>query len=180
MNRAPELRIADQDLETLVREHLPSLRGYLASLGAHAEMVDDIAQDVFLAVIEQHEQYERDRPFRAWLFGIARNLVHQEYRKARTRCRLRAGLVQRLLLDQSEEDEAVLQITRSEAVQQLRRCLERLTERARAMLRFRFEQLLSGEEIAARLGLGHGTVRMGLMRARIALRTCVEGRGESP
>lgn len=163
------------DLDTLVREHLPALRGYLASFGAHVDLIDDIAQDVFLEVLRHRDRYDGARPFRSWLFGIARNLINQEFRRSANHARLRRGLATRVLHEHRDEepDEPLI---RFEAAGHVRRCLQALSERARELIVLRFREDLSGEEIARRTGLRSGTVRMGLLRARAALHRCLAQR----
>ncbi|MDA3962970.1 MAG: sigma-70 family RNA polymerase sigma factor [Planctomycetota bacterium] len=169
-----ELHIGGCSLRQLVDEHLAALRAYLASCGAHAELIDDLAQDVFLEVMRHHERYDPQRPFRAWLFGIARNLIHQEFRTSALRSRIRRDLVASLLLEQPPVVDPAEPLLRREASEQLRSCLQGLDERAQTLLRLRFSEQLSGEAIAAHTGIRHGTVRMALLRARSALRACLE------
>jgi RNA polymerase sigma factor (sigma-70 family) len=169
------------DLDSLVQEQLPALRGFLASLGAHTDLIDDLAQEVFVQVIEQRGNYDPSRPFRSWLFGVARNLLYQEYRKTRTHARVRQGLAAQVLFDHAEEDPAA-ELMKAETAERLEGCLGELSARGRELLVLRFGELLSGMEIGRRLGMGHGAVRMGLLRARSSLRHCLEHRlqGEAP
>ena len=56
----------------------------------------------------------------------------------------------------------------------LAQCLEKLTKRNRELVRIRYENGLSLEESAKKLGKPKGTVSMALYRIRTALWRCVE------
>jgi RNA polymerase sigma-70 factor (ECF subfamily) len=161
-------------IDGLVREHLPALRGYLASLGAHADLIDDLAQDVFLAVLRHPDRYDATRPIRGWIFGIARNLLRQEFRRDRVDARVRQGLAMRALASDDTPptgDEESLSSDR--ALGALKQCMETLGQRARQLVDLHYRERVPTHEIAAAVGMGDSAVRMGLLRAREALRGCV-------
>ncbi|MCB9729212.1 MAG: sigma-70 family RNA polymerase sigma factor [Deltaproteobacteria bacterium] len=55
----------------------------LRRLGARERDVEDLAHDVFVAAWRALERYDRDRPVRPWLFGIAFRVVSDYRRRAR-------------------------------------------------------------------------------------------------
>ena len=166
----------DEDMPgNLVREHLPSLRGYLASLGAHVDLIDDLAQDVFLEALSNFSRYDESRPFRSWLFGIARNLVHQEFRKSKLDSRIRRGPVAQFLLERRADVLAEEGPQDSSGMlDALRACLQKLGERSRHLISLRFVDRHKSEQIGTILNMKASAVRVALMRARTALRLCVE------
>ena len=164
-------------IEALVHEHLPALRGYMASLGAHADLIDDLAQDVFLAAFRDHARYDPSRPIRGWIFGIARNLVHQEFRRSRVDARVRQGLaMQAVLADDTPPDADEEALSTDQALGALRLCLDLLSRRARQLLDLHYRQQVPTHAIAVAVGMGDSSVRMTLLRARVALRRCVAQR----
>ena len=58
----------------LVREHGERLMAFLRA-SVPASSVDDIFQDTVLVAWRRLPDYDRTRPFGAWMRGIARNLV---------------------------------------------------------------------------------------------------------
>ena len=165
------------NFEDLVRENLAPLRGYIASLGAHGDLIDDLAQDVFVEAARHWKKYDPARPFRSWLFGIARNLVHQEFRKSSMRARLRKGLTTETLIHaELAETEKEAQLASSGAVEMLRQCVETLTDRMRRILELRFRLKKSTDSIAQILKMKGSAVRMALMRVRQALHECITTR----
>ena len=88
---APNLRLARPDappapdaadvFAILVREHGERLLAYLrASVPSSA--VDDLFQDTVLVAWRRLGDYDRTRPFGAWLRGIARNIVMDFWSRA--------------------------------------------------------------------------------------------------
>src|SRR5439155_25946490 len=57
----------------LVRTHYPAVRVYLGAQVHDHGALDDLAQDVFLRAFRGLPALRHQRPFRAWLIGIARN-----------------------------------------------------------------------------------------------------------
>jgi RNA polymerase sigma factor (sigma-70 family) len=55
----------------LVRLHQQPLRSFLRRLCRGTAEADDLAQDTFVFVWENIARHDPQRPFRAWLFGIA-------------------------------------------------------------------------------------------------------------
>jgi RNA polymerase sigma-70 factor (ECF subfamily) len=163
----------------LVYAHQGRVRAYLGGFIRRADVVDDLAQEVFLNAFRSLDSYKGESPFGIWLLGIARNkalmFVRDEVRRA-TR--------------ESSSVDAVLAPHRAEALEasgaDLRRrereilalqsCLESLPPGSADMIAERYFKARSVAEIAQGLGKREGTVRMSLLRVRQALRACVEQR----
>ncbi|HEY2485588.1 MAG TPA: RNA polymerase sigma factor [Candidatus Binataceae bacterium] len=59
----------------LLDEIGPSLTYFLRRRVGDAHEVDDVYQEVFMAIFEARHTYEPGRPFEPWLFAIARNIA---------------------------------------------------------------------------------------------------------
>ncbi|WP_419825166.1 sigma-70 family RNA polymerase sigma factor [Sphingomonas sp.] len=67
----------------LLRSLVPLLRGfYRRRLGDGAEL-EDLVQETLIAVHTRRASYDRDRPFTAWLFSIARYKMIDHLRRTR-------------------------------------------------------------------------------------------------
>ncbi len=66
------------------RHHAPLLRYLLRQMG-DPELAADLTQETLLEAFRHLDHLDRDRPFAAWLYGIARNHVRMEYRRRRLR-----------------------------------------------------------------------------------------------
>ncbi len=118
---------------------------------------EDLAQDVFMAVIRGSERYEPRALFRTYLYGIALNLLAAERRKHRQT----APLV--------SEPEATSAGTPDRDLW-LRQALKKLDRNDREILMLREYEQLSYAEIAELLRVPLNTVRSRLFRARVTLK----------
>lgn len=71
----------------LFERHGRSVRQYLRALTGRSDVADDLAQDVFVRVVQSAGGYEPRERERAWLFRIARNAAIDHRRRAAVRPR---------------------------------------------------------------------------------------------
>ena len=169
-----DIRALHDRFAVLVAEHQAWLRAYVRTLGVAAENVDDVAQEVFLVAYRRYSDYDPERPFAAWLKGIAKLLAANERRRHQRRGRvLEPALAEALAaideVDEPSDDIAI-------AVTHLHDCLNQLPDRSRELLRLRYEDELDATALGARLGRDSNAVRQALFRVRELVRRCVEGR----
>jgi RNA polymerase sigma factor (sigma-70 family) len=70
--------------EALLRALLPLLRAYFRGrLRGFADDVDDLVQETLMAIHHRRTSYDRDKPFSAWLFSIARYKSIDHFRRNR-------------------------------------------------------------------------------------------------
>jgi RNA polymerase sigma factor CnrH len=69
----------------LVERHGIALAQAARSFGIPETDVDDVVQDTFVAAWHALDDFDRDRPFRAWLFRIGLNKMRDLYRFRRVR-----------------------------------------------------------------------------------------------
>jgi len=161
----------------LVARYTPRTTSYCARVTGDRRAGEELAQDVLLAVWRTRQTYRPDRPFRVFLFTIARNRCRNHARSWRRRLRwlgIAAGpapleTVAAPSLDQVDE---LLAAERQHAV---RDALETLSERDREVVLLRFEQDLSFAEIAAITGRAEATARARVFYALKKLELVLEG-----
>jgi RNA polymerase sigma-70 factor (ECF subfamily) len=76
-------RSADAESLEAFQSQLDYVHRTLRRLGAPQSEVEDLAQDVFLALRRSWGQYDRNRPLRPYLFGVAFRIASAHYRKRR-------------------------------------------------------------------------------------------------
>lgn len=170
--------LTNDDFVKLVREHQSSLRAYIRSLGVEALWVDDIAQEALVIAYERRDHFDRELPFRNWVWGIARNCVLNDRRKTARRSRILNDNVTDILISTSsacDEPEEMLESDRSKLIA-LKQCLEQLPEKSRELLRQRYERNLKASDLAEALDMKSAAVRKSLERLRSSIRKCVETR----
>lgn len=155
------MRSDSQDVGSLYRQHGAEVLNYLARR-CPTDAAHDLLQETFLQVVRCGERLETITMPRAWLFGIARNVMARHYRDQRA-----AG--------------ASIYITHETApspdprLPRMREAIAVLPDDLRETLELRLDAELSYEEIARVLDIPIGTVRSRLhhavRRLRVALTT---------
>jgi RNA polymerase sigma-70 factor, ECF subfamily len=163
----------DKAVAELYERHVQAIYRYVIIRVNDHQVAEDITADVFLRVVEGLGKYEyRGAPFSAWLYRIARDRVVDYYRQ---QGRWQDGEIpDDLACSQPEPGDHVVQELEQ---QQLRECLEKLTEDQRMVVLLRFIESQSAGEIALRLGKTAGAVRALQHRALTALSHLFEGEG---
>ena len=150
----------------------PVLRAYLHAATRDVNETDELLQQVAQVLWEKFDQYDASRPFAAWAIGFARVQV--------MRWRQRQARARKLLSEQALEqvaDAALRLASEAEADARpamLEACLQRLQPRARSVVEMKYRGGLAIKQIAERLAMQVGAIEMTLVRARRALRDCIE------
>ncbi len=164
----------------LVRLHQARTRRYIAFYIARSDVVDDLAQDVFLCAYRKVSEYAGEPGFfHTWLLGIARlrvlDHVRTEARRSDRRLRSLQGLLDqaRVRWVESENDQVA---RRDRELEGLRRCMDLLPAESSDLVTQHYFGARALADIAARLAKKESAVRMALLRIRRMLRQCVERR----
>jgi RNA polymerase sigma-70 factor (ECF subfamily) len=120
---------------------------------------EELAQDVFAAVIEAAPRYQPLGRFRSYLFGIAYNVLMTDRRRRATATPF-----------DLDPDAAPAEGVDADRVLWVRTALARLDQIDREILMLREYEGLSYDEIAELQQVPLNTVRSRLFRARMALR----------
>jgi RNA polymerase sigma-70 factor (ECF subfamily) len=142
--------------------------GLLGRRGA----TDEVVQEVAYTCLRRIATFDTSRDFTAWALGVARLEVFTHRRR------------QILLpLGDFPDLEVALSDVQEIAANQddLRRkalltCQERLSEQHRRFIDLRYGENCSHDEMAERMGMRVGTIKVALSRIRGLLRQCVEHR----
>jgi RNA polymerase sigma-70 factor (ECF subfamily) len=122
---------------------------------------EDIAQDALLRAWRRRSTLRDETRRKEWLATIVRNEAFRQ------RARLRPDPVDTAEIFEAAEDEAVIAtVERAD----LHAALNRLDERDRQLVELRYQEDLTQEAIAKRLGIPEGTVKVRLHRVRDKLR----------
>ena len=179
-------RIADGDVESLsvlFRRRQQNVYRFALHLTGSAAVADDVTQDVFVTVIRDARKFEPGRALvRAWLCGIARNLVRRRLAVDRGAASIDADDGLEAALPAASPD-PLQDLTSSEAIEALRRAVLSLPIRYREVVVLCDLQELSYADAAAALACPLGTVRSRLNRGRALLTAKMLGeqqRNETP
>jgi RNA polymerase sigma-70 factor (ECF subfamily) len=154
---------------------LPSVSAYIRSFTHDFHDAQDILQDVSVAVVRKYADYDQNKPFVAWAIGIARNEL-LAYRR-------RKSIYRQFFDDESFEKIgeafAVAEEDMDPVLEALQKCMRQASGKGRGLLRLRYIEGLRYEDMAKRLSVSVGSVKVAMHRLRGALRDCVERRMNS-
>lgn len=150
------------DIEQLFRETKDDLSRYFQRRHSDPELTRDLVQDTFVELTKEKQKGRSPDSWRAYLFGIARNLSMSAWRRQK---RDRAYTLEDNHL--SVENETAGSDERIAMVQET---IASMPPLQREILDLRFTQDLSYSDIAEVLGIPVGTVRSRLHNAVIATR----------
>lgn len=142
--------------EELFARYKNAIYGYIRRRVDDPGRAEEIAQDVFVALVRHRNGYEVESTFRTYIYKIAMNRIASEYRAKKANEPLLA--------------EAPAAASDPSVVQQVREALAQLEPEQREIVTLREYQGLSYQEIAQVLDIPVGTVRSRLFRAKMALR----------
>jgi RNA polymerase sigma factor (sigma-70 family) len=157
-------------LTKLYDAHARDLHRYLARR-LNPVVADDLVAETFLAAWEQRDRYDPERgPARAWLFGIATNMLRRHARTEAATLRAMAKDAGRAGTEEPADAASVSRVDASRAARALAAGLAELRPEERDVLLLVAWAHLRPVEIAAALDLDVQTVRTRLHRARTKLR----------
>jgi len=146
------------------------LRAYLLAATGDMEEAEDQLQEVSSVLWEKYGSYDQRRPFRAWALGIARIEVLKSRQRHARRREVLSGEALEVLAETAVDTASEADLRKT----YLRACVEKLSKKAREVVRLRYLEGLRMRDIAGRLRKSVAAVEMLLVRVRRALRECVE------
>jgi RNA polymerase sigma-70 factor (ECF subfamily) len=157
-----------ESIESLFGELEAPLLAYAGRLTGDGTAAEDVLQDAFMKL---HSQFEEVREPRRWLFRTVHNLA-LNHRRA-------AGRTEPLASPDPDAPPVIEpadpqplpdeQIARAESLGFVRLSLQNLDERSRELIRLKFHEDLSYQEMSARTGLSAGLVGYTLHHALKAM-----------
>lgn len=170
--------MAHADLDAAVRHlhaaHAPALHAWARHRTADAREAEEIVQETLILAWRKQDQYDPARGSeRAWLFGIARNVAVDRYRRQQRHLRA-------VPVAEAPEPEARSEIDRAVEDSHIRDALQALSVAHRLVVVETYYRGRSVREAAAALGIPEGTVKSRLHHALRALRLELERREVLP
>jgi RNA polymerase sigma-70 factor, ECF subfamily len=155
----------------LLRERV-KLLAYIRAIVRDEHLAEDVYQDVAVLAIRKCEEIEDQRHFLAWMRLTSRHRALKILQQRRRQVLLDESLLDRLDEQWVEHD----QRSSADLTEALRQCLERLSPRARNLIRLRYAEGISGERLAADVDRSLNTVYVSLSRIHRSLGDCIRRR----
>lgn len=148
--------------------YFPRVYNYIRYRVRDGDLSDDLTAQVFEKALRSISSYDPQRgPFGAWLFAIARNVVHDYVRNLGRRRWLSLDALHDWLSPKPEPHEIVL---REEERSELLIALSHLDEREQDVIALKFAAGMPNRRIAGITGLSESNVAVILYRAVQRLR----------
>jgi RNA polymerase sigma factor (sigma-70 family) len=168
---------AKQAFEAMVRENADMLRAFMLCLVRDSGLADELFQEAFVTAWKKLDTYDTERPFGAWVRGIAGTLalgrrrhvapgkMHYFDQETLALVEVQFSKVSRTRGDKWEEK-----------VDALRECMNALPRPALDVISMHYQRDHTCLEIANRLGIGAGVVKKRLQGSRKLLCDCVHSK----
>lgn len=150
-------------------EHESWLRTVVRSRLNEPDAVEDVMQNIALAIVRHRSILNEINRIGAWLYQIAVRQVLMYRRTSGRRRKMHERLVYETA-DRSRQDCPLQNLLAAEAQTSVRQALDELSEIDRQMLMLKYAEGWSYLELAERLGVREDTIEYRLLKARKNLR----------
>ncbi len=156
------------------RRLLAALTGHLRAYFARRvgpTAAEDLVQESLIAMHSRRATYDPGQPFTAWVYGIARYKLIDEFRREKRKASVP--------LDEAPELFAADEVRAATARRDVEKLLARLPEAKRRLVRATRLEGQSVAETAAQTGLSETAVKVAVHRAVKSLGDSLEGGGDA-
>ncbi len=160
--------------EILVRENADSLTAFLRSSVDDQAAADDLFQETMLIAWRKIGEFDRTRPFGAWLRGIARRLVFAYYRSSAREISFSSERVLDYIDRQMAQIDRQPGDTFDEKIAAMKVCIEGLEPMYQEPLELHYRQGKTTEWIAQHMATTKDAVQKRLQRARLQIAVCLK------
>lgn len=151
---------------TLLRTIVPLLRAFYRRRVSDGDVIEDLVQETLIAVHTRRMSYDRDRPFFAWLYAIARHKMIDHFRRSRPTYSIND--IEDMLVSEGFEDDIHTRMD-------VDGLLEALPDKQSHLIRMTRIEGYSIADTARETGLGESDVKVSVHRGLKALAARVWG-----
>jgi len=155
--------------EQFFRKYYPRLKAFAVRLTMNGDLAEDLVQDIFLSLWENHQNIDPNKSLKSWFFLSLRNNCLNYLRKQKTEQRYLDFLSfqnksQELFLDSSME-EWEIEALKNKQINQIAGIIETLPPQCRKVFEMSRFKKIKNHEIAQELGISVRTVETHISQA---------------
>lgn len=162
----------------LVGQYQAKILALCLRMTGNREDAADVAQETFVQAYRHLDRYDRQQPFRPWLFRIATNQCIDFRRRNRRHVVAADETVLERASHPGAETETLVELAQDQ--EQVRRAVADLPDPYRTAVLLYYFQGLSYQEIAKQTALSVGTISTHLHRAKHLLKRRLSEEGVDP
>ncbi len=179
----------ESNFRVLVESFYGPLHRFFQKRGLNPEDCRDLTQETFVRIYKGMDTFRRESEFETWLFAVAGNVFLKHRRDGWTLKRGAGvkplslsdpGLEERIHEPNSPAHDPLDRAIREQRMDHLRRAVESLPPKMRAVLKLSIYQERNRRQIAEALGLSEETVKAHLFQARKRLAEALAETHEKP
>ena len=155
----------------LLVKHQSQLYRFILTMAPQYADAEDLLQQTSVTLWEKWSEYDMDKPFLPWAYGIAKNHVRNFIRKKQRRGEYQ-GLSEELLSQLSKTRE-LHEVLLEKRLGALSDCMHRLPDRQRNLLETFYDQKLSADHFAEHLKMSRRSFYRLIQRLRQGLLDCI-------
>ena len=168
------IKVRDGDLERLgllFERYKSPLFGFFYGMNRDQELSEDLVQNTFFRILKYRQLFRGDGDFRTWLFHIARNVRHDQFRKEKIK---RKESVENWEHQLGHTDHSQEKMVHSEIQMMVSLAMDKLPPEKKEVLLLSKYQEKKYKEIGEILGCSEGAVKVKVFRALQELKTVYE------
>jgi RNA polymerase sigma factor (sigma-70 family) len=162
----------DDVFSFVLNESQSLIRAYIAGIGVPFDQADDIAQDVFIHYYKEFDKKPAEVDHIPWLKGIAKNYSLRYFEKIKKEKLDKEKLLKVLLLVQDCETDIEPSVS-EKVIEQMKACLKSLSDNNLNILKSRYEEGFSYEQLGKAFNGTTQSMGMTLMRIKKSLQKCI-------
>ncbi len=156
-----------QKLGLLYERHKKALYGFFYKMSRSTTVSEDLVQTVFINILKSKHTFIGNGKFITWMFHIARNVLHDHYRKNK---HSHLNVVEDQVNELESAETVEGQFDSEQTIDRLFKAIDLLSiEKKELLIMSRFENM-KYQQIGEIIGCSEGAVKMKIRRTLIELR----------
>ena len=149
-----------ESLRILFERYQTPIFRFFRRSGRDQSTAEDLAQNVFERVLKYKDSYSIDKNFKPWIFSIAYNISHDDFKRNKTH-QLESSIANHFI----QKENTMHKIIERETLVQAKKAMSMLSKEAQEIIWLNWNGQLRYKEIGEVMGISESTARVKAYRA---------------